>query len=163
MVPPTHRQSYTIILVSTIGLMSYGLYTQYFQGLEPCPLCMTQRFFYCLIGAFALLGLIHNPQPIGNKSYGGLMAISAAGGIATAGRQVWMQHLPPEQVPACGPSLEYMLESFPFAQTLKMLFMGDGNCAEVIWSFLGLSMGEWSLLWFIGFFIASIWHILRKS
>lgn len=92
---PTHRQSYTIILTSTIGLMSYGLYTQYFQGLEPCPLCMTQRFFYCLIGAFALLGLIHNPQAIGNKIYGALMAISSIGGIATAGRQVWMQHLPP--------------------------------------------------------------------
>ena len=160
---PTHRQSYAIILISVIGLMGYGLYTQYYQGLEPCPLCMTQRFFYCLIGAFALLGLIHNPQAIGNKIYGGMMAISAVGGITTAGRQVWMQHLPPEQVPACGPSLEYMLEAFPFADTVKMLFMGDGNCAEVIWSFLGFSMGEWSLLCFIGFFIVSSWHILRKG
>ena len=79
---PTHRQSYAIILISVIGLMSYGLYTQYYQGLEPCPLCMTQRFFYCLIGAFALLGLIHNPQAMGNKAYGGLMAISAVGGIS---------------------------------------------------------------------------------
>ena len=91
------------------------------------------------------------------------MALAASGGITSAGRQVWLQHLPPEQVPACGPSLEYMLESFPFSETLKRLVMGDGNCAEVVWSFLGLSMGEWSLLWFIGFFIASITYIFREE
>jgi len=160
---PTHRQSYAIILTSIIGLMGYGLYTQYYQGLDPCPLCMTQRFFYCLIGFLALLGLIHNPASTGRKVYGGLMALAATGGITSAGRQVWLQHLPPEQVPACGPSLEYMLESFPFSETLKRLVMGDGNCAEVVWSFLGLSMGEWSLLWFIGFFIASITYIFREE
>lgn len=160
---PNHRQSYAIIALSVTALMSYGLYTQYYEGLEPCPLCMTQRFFYCLIGAFALLGFVHKPASTGRKVYGGLMALAASGGIASAGRQVWIQHLPPEQVPACGPSLEYMLEAFPFSQTLKMLITGDGNCAEVIWSFVGLSMGEWSLLWFIGFFIASTWLVLRRE
>ena len=160
---PTHRQSYAIILTSIIGLMGYGLYTQYYQGLDPCPLCMTQRFFYCLIGFLALLALIHNPASTGRKVYGVLMAVAASGGITSAGRQVWLQHLPPEQVPACGPSLEYMLESFPFSETLKRLVMGDGNCAEVVWSFLGLSMGEWSLLWFIAFFIVSITYIFREE
>ena len=161
---PSQRQSHALILLSIIGLMGYGLYTQYIDGLDPCPLCMTQRFFYCLIGALALLALVHSPsQAIGGKIYGGLISLAAAGGIASAGRQVWMQHLPPEQVPACGPSLEYMLETFPFSETLKMLIQGDGNCAEVAWRFLGLSMGEWSLLWFIGFFICGAWLAIRKD
>lgn len=91
------------------------------------------------------------------------MAISAAGGLAAAGRQVWLQHLPPELVPACGPSLEYMLETFPFAEALKMLILGDGNCAEVDWTFIGFSMAEWSLAWFIAFFCAAMWQLCRKA
>jgi protein dithiol:quinone oxidoreductase len=160
---PNYRMSLSLIFISVVGLMGYGLYTQYYQGLEPCPLCMTQRLFYCLIGSFALLGLLHNPQTRGQKVYSLLMLVASIGGIASAGRQVWLQHLPPEEVPACGPSLEYMLEVFPFTETLKMMVMGDGNCAEVIWSFMGLSMGEWSLLWFIGFSIASLWLLLRRQ
>ncbi len=158
-----HRQRCAIIVITVIGMMAYGLYTQYVDGLEPCPLCMTQRFFYCLIGGFALLGLLHNPAATGNKIYAVLMALAAVGGISSAGRQVWLQHLPPEQVPACGPSLEYMLQAFPFTETLKTLMMGDGNCAEVVWSFIGLSMGEWSLLFFIAFFAGAVWHFISAS
>jgi disulfide bond formation protein DsbB len=123
---------------------------------------MTQRFFYCLIGAIALLAALHNPNGIGRRVYGLLVSLAAMGGLASAGRQVWMQHLPPEQVPACGPSLEYMLETFPVSETLKMLVTGDGNCAEIDWLFLGLSMGEWSLLWFAAFFVGAIWLAFRK-
>lgn len=159
MIIPSTKQIYLIIIASIAGLMSYGLYTQYVDGLEPCPLCMTQRFFYCLIGFFALLAVLHHRARI---AYTVLLILSALGGVATAGRQVWLQHLPPDQVPACGPSLEYMLETFPIGDTLKALLAGDGNCAEVVWSFLGLSMGEWSLLWFLGFVAVGVFQLIRK-
>ena len=149
-----------VLVACVIGLMGYGLYSQYIDGLIPCPLCMTQRIFYCLFGFFAFAGALHLAR---YKIYAALMAISALGGLAAAGRQVWLQHLPPELVPACGPSLEYMLETFPFAEAIKMLVLGDGNCAEVDWVFLGFSMAEWSLAWFVAFFAASLWQLFRKA
>jgi disulfide bond formation protein DsbB len=156
---PSIRQTFFVMLLSVIGMMGYALYTQYYQFLEPCPLCMTQRFFYCLLGLFVLLGCIHLNKA---KLYAILAALSALGGAGIAGRQVWLQHLPPDQVPACGPSLQYMLETFPLGETLMTMVRGDGNCAEVVWTFIGLSMGEWSLICFIGFFIASCWQWLRS-
>lgn len=157
---PTTKQTWLLILLSTIGLMAYALYTQYVEYLEPCPLCMTQRFFYVLVGLFALLALLHRR---GQRWYAGLGLLSAIGGAAVAGRQVWLQHLPPDQVPACGPSLAYMLETFPLGQTLKTLVSGDGNCAEVDWTFLTLSMAEWSLLCFVGYIAIHCWQMLRRS
>ena len=153
---PSYRQTFALTTLIVIGLMSYGLYTQYYLYLEPCPLCMTQRIFYCLVGGIAFLAFLHNGRGISQKVYGSLMTLGAIGGIAAAGRQVWMQHLPADEVPACGPSLEYMLETFPFAEAMKMLILGDGNCAEVLWTFVGFSMGEWSLACFVGLFSLSL-------
>lgn len=126
-------------------LFGIALYTQYVGGLEPCPLCMTQRFFYALTAAFAVLAALHGR---GLRIYAALVVLAALGGAGIAARQVWLQHLPPDQVPACGPSLEYMLQTLPFGQVLVKLFKGDGNCAVVDWRLLGMSMAEWSLLWF---------------
>lgn len=160
---PSTRQTYALIVLVITGLMSYALYTQYIGGLIPCPLCMSQRIFYCLAAAFSLIGFLHNGGALTQKVYGSLITLSALAGIASAGRQVWMQHLPKDQVPACGPSLEYMLDTFPLAEALKMLIMGDGNCAEVIWQFAGLSMGEWSLICFIGLAITGLWQMARRA
>ena len=74
-----------------------------------------------------------------------------------AGRHVWLQSLPPDQVPACGPSLEYMLDAFPLGKTLKMVFTGSGECAEVDWTFLGLAMPAWSLIFFIALGLGALW------
>jgi len=156
---PNIKQTNLLMIASVFGLMGYGLYTQYFEYLEPCPLCMTQRAFYCLIGFFAFIALLHSRR---HRVYSALALISAMGGIAAAGRQVWLQHLPPEQVPACGPSLEYMLETFPLSETLLTMVRGDGNCAEVVWTFLGFSMGEWSLACFLGFAAVYCWQLVRK-
>ncbi|MEE8057919.1 MAG: disulfide bond formation protein B [Pseudomonadales bacterium] len=160
MILPTSRQTNLLMVSSTIGLMAYGLYTQYYEFLEPCPLCMTQRLFYILLGSLAFIALFHQR---GQKIYAGLAGLSAIGGAATAGRQVWLEHLPPEQVPACGPSLEYMLETFPLSETLRTLITGDGNCAEVVWTFLGFSMAEWSLLCFVGYIGLCLWQMLRNE
>lgn len=152
----TPRQGFLLIALSCTGLMAYGLYTEHFQGLIPCPLCMTQRFFYVLTGVTALLAVIHNPGVTGVRLYGLISALFSIGGGIFAGRQVWLQHLPEDQVPACGPSLEYMFDVMPFSEALRTLMMGDGNCAEVQWTFVGLSMPEWSLIWFAGLGLAGL-------
>ena len=92
------------------ALLSYGYYLQYVQGLEPCPLCLVQRLFFYAVMIIFLVAAVHAPGRIGARIYGGLVLLFAAGGAAVAGRQVWLQHLPADQVPACGPGLNYMLE-----------------------------------------------------
>jgi disulfide bond formation protein DsbB len=156
---PQPRPVFLLIVIAIAGLFSFALYTQYVGGLEPCPLCMTQRFFYVLTALIALIAALHNR---GRSVYGTLVALAAAGGAASAGRQVWLQHLPPDSVPACGPSLEYMLQTLPFSTVLGRMLRGDGNCALVDWRLLGLSMAEWSLLCFIALVAAGIWQALRK-
>ncbi len=150
------RQGFALIAICCAGLLGYALFTEHFQGLVPCPLCMTQRLFYVLAGLTALLASIHNPGIRGVRVYGACTALFAAAGAIFAGRQVWLQHLPADQVPACGPSLDYMFDVLPFTEALRTLMMGDGNCAEVQWTFLRLSMPEWSLIWFIAFAAAAL-------
>jgi disulfide bond formation protein DsbB len=132
-------------------LLGFGYYLQYGAGLDPCPLCLVQRgFFYALMVIFAI-GALHAPAGAGRIVYAGVAALFAAGGLAAAGRQVWLQHLPPDRVPQCGPDLYFMLEHFPLSRTLRTLVSGTGECAVVDWTFLGLSIAEWSLLWFAAF------------
>jgi disulfide bond formation protein DsbB len=130
------------------ALLGFGYYLQYAKGLEPCPLCMVQRgFFYALMAIF-LAGAIHAPRRAGTVVYSSFALLFALGGAATASRQVWLQHLPKDKVPACGPDLFFMLENLPLSRTLEKLFYGSGECAAVDWTFLGLSIAGWSLVWF---------------
>ena len=135
---------------AVVGLMSYAIYAERVLYLDPCPLCITQRLFYIGIGLFALVGLVFIRTLWVQRAASVLLCLSALGGILTAGRQVWLQHLPADKVPECGPGLHYWLENEPWLSTLALLFKGDGNCAEVVWTFMGFSMGEWSLAWFVG-------------
>ncbi|MET0379315.1 MAG: disulfide bond formation protein B [Spongiibacteraceae bacterium] len=154
------RPVFFLIVIAIAAMFGVALYTQYVDGLQPCPLCMTQRGFYILSGFFALIGALHNRK---RTRYGVLVAVAALGGAAVAGRQVWLQHLPKDLVPACGPSLEYMLQTLPMGDVLAHMFKGDGNCAVVDWTLFGLSMAEWSLLCFIGLAVAGLWQALRKA
>ena len=161
--PISARQLYLAVFLACTCLLAYALYTEFFQHLIPCALCMTQRFFYVVLGLSALAAAIHNPGKVGQRVYVALMTLAAAGGIGTAGRQVWLQHLPEDQVPACGPSLEYMLDTLPLSEAFTALMMGDGNCAEVQWTFLSLSMPTWSLIWFVALAVAVLASLaLRK-
>jgi disulfide bond formation protein DsbB len=153
------RPVFLLIVLAIIGLFGFALYTQYVIGLDPCPLCMTQRFFYVLTAVFALIGALHWRA---QRIYGWLVTLSALAGAAIAARQVWLQHLPPNEVPACGPSLEYMLQTLPFGEVFVRMFKGDGNCAVVDWRLLGLSMAEWSLLCFLALALVGMWQALRK-
>lgn len=144
-------------------LLGFGYYLQYVQGLDPCPLCLVQRgFFYAVMGIF-IVAALHAPLRAGRLVYGGVAALFAAGGAATAARQVWLQHLPPDKVPQCGPDLFFMLENFPLSRILKTLVAGTGECAVVDWTFLGLSIAEWSLGWFVALFAYALWLALRAG
>jgi len=149
------------LLIAT--LLGYGYYLQYVQGLEPCPLCMVQRgFFYLLIATFVIAAL-HAPHRVGTWIYTAFVVLFAAGGAATAGRQVWLQHLPADKVPQCGPDLFFMLENMPLSRALQKLIQGSGECAAVDWKFLGLSIAGWALVWFIALAVYAVWLAARRS
>jgi protein dithiol:quinone oxidoreductase len=135
-------------------LLGYGYYLQYVGGLQPCPLCLVQRgFFYAVLIVF-LLAAVHGKL---RWLYASLVMLFAAGGVAAAGRQVWLQSLPPDKVPQCGPDLYFMLENFPLSRTLEKLITGTGECAVVDWTFLGLSIAGWSLVWFVILALYAVW------
>ncbi|HVC12327.1 MAG TPA: disulfide bond formation protein B [Burkholderiales bacterium] len=158
---PSPRLWFALGAVACAGLLAYALVLQYFQGQDPCPLCLVQRGFFTLVMVAFLVGAAHNPGRSGTLVYSVLALLSAAGGLAVAGRQVWLQHLPADQVPACGPDLYFMLQNFPLSRTLEKLFIGTGECAEVKWRFLGLSIAEWSLAWFAALALYALWIAAR--
>jgi protein dithiol:quinone oxidoreductase len=150
----TFRRGAALGALACILLLGYAYYLQYVQGLEPCPLCMVQRGFFYLVLAVLVIAALHGR---GRKIYSPLAALFALGGIAAAGRQLWLQSLPADKVPQCGPDLFFMLENFPLSRTLEKLFTGTGECAVVDWKFLGLSIAGWSAVWFAALFCYALW------
>jgi disulfide bond formation protein DsbB len=143
-------------------LLGFGFFLQYGEGLEPCPLCLVQRGFFIAVMAVCLVAALHRPRRRGTVVYASLAGLFALGGAAVAARQVWLQHLPPDKVPQCGPDLYFMMENFPLSRTLRTLFSGTGECAAVDWTFLRLSIAEWSLLWFAALFLYCLWVTVAK-
>lgn len=144
------------------ALLAYAYYTQFALGLEPCPLCIFQRIGMIAVGVVFLLAAIHGPRVAGRRVYGALIVLAALAGAAVSGRHVWLQNLPPDQVPSCGPGLAYMMDVFSFGETLRMVFTGSGECADVDWSFLGLSMPAWVLIWFVLLAVFGAWNNWRR-
>jgi disulfide bond formation protein DsbB len=147
---------FLFITLACAGMLSYAIYVQHVDFLDPCPLCVFQRMVYMWLGAVALVAFIHNPGFIGRWIYGGLISAGGIVGAGIAGRHLWLQSLPPGQVPDCGMGLNYMLETMPFSEVLLEVFYGSGECAEVYWTFLGLSMPGWSFLWYLAFTVGTI-------
>lgn len=158
----SNRTLFSLGALASALLLGSGYYLQYFQGQDPCPLCLVQRGFYYAFGAVFLAAALHDPARAGAIAYSIAGLVFALGGAGVATRQVWLQHLPPDKVPACGPDLFYMLENFPLARALEKLFVGSGQCAEVKWRFLGFSIAEWSLGWFAAFALYAIWIAARR-
>jgi disulfide bond formation protein DsbB len=154
---------FLFVALSCAAMLGYGLYVQHVLFIDPCPLCVLQRLAFIWIGLVGLVAAIHNPGQTGRWVYAVLLVLGAATGIAIAGRHVWLQSLPPELVPGCGMGLNYMLDTMPFAAVLKEIFYGSGECAEVDWAFLGLSMPNWALLWYIAFTIATIFIVAKAG
>lgn len=149
----TSRTLFLAGFLVSCALMAAALYMQYGLKLEPCPLCIFQRLFVIALGTVALLGALHNPVLTGRRVYAALIALLALGGGAVAARQVWLQHLPADQVPECGPGLDYLLETFPLRETLRLVLRGSGECAEVEWTLLDFSIAEWMLAVFAAYLL----------
>ena len=152
------RRLYLFIVLACLLLLGFGYYLQFVRGLDPCPLCILQRAAYLAVGIVCLAGFFHGSA---TRIYAALALVCALAGAAVAGRQVWLQHLPPERVPECGPGLDFILQAFPVFDALKLIFTGSGECAETVWTFLSLSIAEWSLFWFCALSVLLLYHLLR--
>jgi len=144
-------------------LIATALTMQYALKLEPCPLCIFQRVFVIALGAIALVAAIHDPRLAGRRVYGVLIVVFGVLGMIVAGRHVWLQNLPADQVPECGPGLEYMLNAFPLTEALSLVFRGSGECADVQWVFLGLTIPGWTLVIFTAFTIFGLLLIATRG
>jgi disulfide bond formation protein DsbB len=150
------RWLYLAGVLAIAGLFAVALYIQYVRHEDPCPLCMVQRFIFIVLGVLFAIAMLHNPKRIGSRVYAVLIGLFALFGVGVASRHIWIQHLPEDQVPACGPGLDYMLDNFPMSQVLKELMHGSGECAHKGWTFLTLGIPEWSLIWYV---LLGIWAV----
>lgn len=144
-----------------VALLSFAYYKQFHTGLEPCPLCIFQRVGVIAVGLFFLVAAVHGPRELGARIYGVLISLAAIAGGAVSVRHIYLQHLPADQIPTCGPGLGYMFKMLPVADAIKMAFTGSGECAVVHWRFLGMSIPEWVLLAFTGLLVMALWNNLR--
>ena len=130
-----------------MGLLAYAYYAQYIQGYTPCPLCIFQRVALFPVAAVFVVAGIHNPTGRASRIYAGLGVLTAALGAFTSGWHVYVQYTP--DPPACLASLEVVMQANPFFDALVRVFQNAGDCTEIDWSFLGLSMPIWVFLWFV--------------
>ena len=137
-------------LLICLGLLGYAWYAQTTMGLEPCPLCIFQRIGIAACGLLFLLATLQNPGRVAGRVYGVLLLLAAALTVGVAARHLWIQHLPEGAVPACGASLNYLLDVFPLTEVIRKVLTGSGECARVTWRFLGLSMPGWVLIAALG-------------
>ena len=129
------------------GLIVFALHLQHNEGLTPCPMCILQRYAFILIGLFALLSALTHQQRLTSTAMSILIFITSAFGFGVAGRHVWLEHNPPK-IFDCGADLGFMVDTFPLAEALPMIFRGTGDCSIVLWRFLGLSIAEWAFVCF---------------
>ena len=144
------------------ALIGFAIFSQFAWGLEPCPMCIFQRIAFAALGLVFLVAGLHAPRAAGGRAFYGVLGfLAAAVGMSIAGRHVWMQFFPPE-IPGCGPPLSFMRETMSTTSVIRKVLTGSGDCGTVDWTFLGLSMPAWSLVWFVllGFFFA--WAAFRK-
>ncbi len=158
---PGTRNLYWLIGLGCVFLMAVALYMEHVMNLMPCPLCVFQRVAVIAAGILALIAAIHNPGKRGMQIYGGLVVLASVTGAGFSMRQLYLQSLPADQVPACGPGLDYLMDVFPLTEVVQMVLTGDGSCAEVMWTMLGISIPGWTLIGFIGLIAAGLFQIFR--
>jgi len=150
------RPSMLIGLLISLAMIAGALFFQYYMLLNPCPLCIVQSLIVMLLACLFLLAFIQAPKYWGRRIYGLLLAFTSIAGLAVAGRHTWLQYLPPERIPECGPGLEFWMKNLPTNEIIQKIFHGSGECAEVAWTFVSLSIPEWSLIAFGLFLIYSL-------
>ncbi|MCG3808697.1 disulfide bond formation protein B [Psychrobacter sp. Ps4] len=154
-----------LVIIAVIGMSFALFFLQRYMGFSPCPLCIFQRIGLIIMGSFALIAALFNPKSKAVRLVLWLGSLAGIGWATTvAGRHVWLQHLPADQVPSCGPGLDYWLDTLPILQVFKEVFAGSGECASVEWTFMGLSIPEQSLILFSLLLVVHVlilWRILR--
>lgn len=155
----TPRIWFFLIFISCISMLGIGAYLQFVEHLEPCPLCISQRIALLLVGLVALAAALHNPGRSGITAYALSVAVVALCGAAISVRHVWIQHLPPDEVPECGPGLSYVFDNFPLTETIKLMLSGTGDCAKVDWTLLGLGIPAWTLMAFLSLACVSVFQL----
>lgn len=164
----TYRNLQVFLVIMVVIGMSFALFfLQRHLGLTPCPLCIFQRIGLIIMGGFALISALFNPKSMLVRL---ILWIGSLAGIGwatiVAARHVWLQHLPADQVPSCGPGLDYWMDTLPILQVFKEVFAGSGECATVDWTFMGLSIPEQSLILFAVLLIVHVlilWRIVRPA
>jgi disulfide bond formation protein DsbB len=160
---PAPRVCFLLGFLFCDGLLAAAVAFQFVGGLEPCPLCISQRIMVLFVALVLLAAVLHNPSGAkGVRGWALAGFVAALLGASVSGRHVWLQHLPPEEVPACGPGLAYMFQYFPLSDTLRAMLTGTGECAKVDWTLLGLSMPAWVLLCFLALAALSLaqwWNV----
>lgn len=158
----SYRASFLVGFLICAGLLGFALFAEYHWSMFPCPLCIFQRIAFIVMGVFFLVGALHAPRSRLRWVYATGVWLGAVFGVAVAGRHLWIQTLPADQVPSCGPPLDYMFSAFPFAKVLKMVFTGSGECAKVE-PILGLPMPAWTLLWFVLLAVLTVIAVRRRG
>ncbi|MEY5029071.1 MAG: Disulfide bond formation protein [Pseudomonadota bacterium] len=152
---PTLSRVFGLIALACASLLAFGLYLQHVVGLEPCPMCIVQRYTLVGVMVLALVGWrLRNATAL--AVLGVLLALKAVFGAFVAARQSWLQWYPPEVV-SCGRDFYGMIESFPLGRAIPMIFRGSGDCTKVDWTFLGGSIANWSFLCFALFSVLGLW------
>lgn len=144
-----------------VGLLAYGLYLQHVVGLVPCPMCIVQRYALVLVAIIAALTGASGRK--GLQMAGSVLMLVVAGfGAFTAARQSWLQWYPPE-VASCGRDFYGMIETFPLQRVVPMIFKGSGDCTKIDWTFLGLSIANWSFLCFVALSLVALLLIFSRG
>lgn len=153
------------VALACLAMLAFGLYLQHVVGLEPCPMCIVQRYALILVAVFSALGAWLGRTVSLQRLGLCLPLLCAAGGAFVAARQSWLQWYPPE-VASCGRDFYGMIETFPLKRAIPMIFRGSGDCTQVDWTFLGGSIANWSFVCFAGFvllMLAMLWRSFRAS
>ena len=159
----TARRGNLLGFLACACLMAYAYYAQYVMHLEPCPLCIFQRIGIFVLAVMFLIATLHEPAAFGRRVYAVLLSLVALATIGIALRHLYIQSLPPDAVPACGASLEFMLKVFSLSEVLVKVLTGSGECAKVTWEFLGLAMPAWVLISAIALGAWGLWVNLRRQ
>lgn len=157
------RTCYLFGFLACAGLIGYALYVQFVGRLMPCPFCILQRIAFAAVGVVFLLGALHGPRTAGGRrAYGLLTALAALVGIGIAGRHVWVQLNPPE-LSMCGGGLDFMVSMNGWPGAIRKVLTASGDCSDIDWTFLGLSMPMWSLIWFVMLGAWALWVAFRRG
>lgn len=158
----SRRQWNFLGFVICFSFVGYALYTQHYGGLDPCNLCIFQRVCFIVLGLVFLIAALHNPNGGGRFTYSFLGLVAGGTGAGIAGRHVWIQSHPPEGLVSCGGDLGYLMDTYTFNKVFALVLEGSGDCSTIDWQFLGGTMPQWTLFWFVVMTLGCVWLNWKK-